>query len=179
MERNYVIVTLCIEIHLLIYLLTYLYRIVSCEYILSLAAGEIIRRRRCVHRKLCNFRTSIIRLFKQALESEVTKRPGGRAYISLGSLPSRQFRYLKRRIASLVRLGNPASKRCYIQPRALPQALPPGPVLHPVHRHHVLFVPRLSTSTWVLGLSASTPNLSVYEDLRMVQTNLSLPQRSN
>jgi len=133
--------------------------------LLSLPAGKIIRRRRCVRRQLCNFRTSIIRLFKQASESEVTTQPGGRAYISLGSLPSRQFRYLKRRIASLVRLGNPASKRCSIQPRALAQALPPGPVLGQARRYHVLFLPRLPTSTWILGLSTTTPNLSLFTQI--------------
>jgi len=91
----------------------------------------------------------------------VTNFPGSRAYIPLGSLPSRQLRYLKRRIASLVRLGNPASRRRYIQPRAPAQALPPGPVLGQARQYHVLFLPRLPTSTWILGMSTTTPNLSV------------------
>ena len=117
--------------------------------------------------------------YEQALGSEVTNFPGSRAYIPLGSLPRRQFRYLKRRIASLVRLGNPASRRCYMQPRAPAQALPPGPVLGRARRYHVLFLPRLPTSTWMLGMSTTTPNLSVYVDLRIVLANLSLPRRSN
>jgi len=117
--------------------------------------------------------------YERALGSEVTNFPGSRAYIPLGSLSSRQLRYLKRRIASLVRLGNPASRRRYIQPRAPAQALPPGPVLGQARRYHVLFLPRLPTSTWILGVSTTTPNLSVYVDLRIVQANLSLPQRSN
>ena len=78
-----------------------------------------------------------------------------------------------------IRLENPASKRYYIQPRASAQALPPGPVLGQARRYHVLFLPRLSTSTWILGLSTATPNLSVYVDPRIVQANLSLPQQSN
>ena len=36
----------------------------------------------------------------------------------------------------------------------------------------MLFLPGLPTSTWILGLSATTPNLSVYVDLRIVQTQL-------
>jgi len=91
----------------------------------------------------------------------VTNFPGSGAYIPIGSLPSRQFRYLKRRIASLVRLENPASKRRHIQPRAPAQALPPGPILGRARRYHVLFLPGLPTSTWILGLSTTTPNLSV------------------
>ena len=54
----------------------------------------------------------------------MTKRPGSRVQIPLGSLPGRLFPCLQRSIASRVRLENHASKRCYIQPRALPQALP-------------------------------------------------------
>ena len=115
----------------------------------------------CVHRKLCNFRTTSAQQYSRALGSEVTNFPGSGAYIPLGSLPSRQFRYLKRRIASLVRPGNPASRRRYIQRRAPAQALPPGPILGRARRHHVLFLPGLPTSTWVLGLSTTTPNLSV------------------
>jgi len=109
----------------------------------------------------------------------VTKRPGSRVFIPPGSLPGRLFRCLKRSIASRIRLRNHASKRCYFQPRALPQALPPGPVLGQAHRYHALFMPRLPTSTWILGLSTTTPYLSVYADPRMVQANLSLSQRSN
>ena len=106
--------------------------------------------------------------YERALGSEVTNFPGSRAYIPLGSLPSRQLHYLKRRIASLVRLGNPASRRRYIQPRAVAQTLPPGPVLGQARRYHVLFLRRLPTSTWILGMSTATPNLSVYMDPRIV-----------
>jgi len=91
----------------------------------------------------------------------VTNFPGSGAYIPIGSLPSCQFRYLKRRIASLVRLGNPTSRRRYIQPRAPAQVLPPGLILGRARRYHVLFLPGLPTSTWILGLSTTTPNLSV------------------
>jgi len=54
-----------------------------------------------------------------------------------------------------------------------------GPVLGQARRHHVLFLVRLPTGTWVLGLSATTSNLSVYVDPRMGQANLSLSQKSN
>jgi len=103
----------------------------------------------------------------------VTKRPGSRVFIHPGSLPGRLFRCLKRSIASLVRLGNHASKRCYTQPRALDQALPPGPVLGQAHRYHVLFLPRLPTSTW----SATTLNLCLRESLdsAAIQLTPSLP----
>ena len=57
--------------------------------------------------------------------------------------------------------------------------MPSGPVIHPVHSYHMLFMPRLPTSMWVLGLLAATSNLSVYANLRIVQTHLSLPQQSN
>ena len=147
--------------------------------ILSLPGREIRSRRRCVQRKLSDFRARITCQSKQASESKVTKHPGGRACISLGSLPRRQLRYLKRRIASLVRLKNPASMGCYIQPRALAQALPPSPVLGQARRYHVLFLPRLPSSTWVLRLSTTTPNSHVYVDPWMAQAHLSLSQQSN
>jgi len=76
------------------------------------------------HRKQYNFSKQTSQLFSQTTESEVTKRPGSRVQIPRGSLPGRLFPCLKRSIASRVRPGNHASKRCYIQPRALPQALP-------------------------------------------------------
>jgi len=53
---------------------------------------------RCVQRKLYNFSTTSAQQYGRTLGSEVTNFPGSGAYISLGSLPSRQFRYLKRRI---------------------------------------------------------------------------------
>jgi len=81
----------------------------------------------------------------------VTKHPGSLVFIPPGSLPVCLFHCLKRSIATRVRLRNHASKRCYFQPQALAQALPPGPVLGQAHRYHVLFMPRLPTSTWVLG----------------------------
>ena len=82
---------------------------------------------RCVRCKLCNFSTTSAQQYGRKLGSEVTNFPGSGAYIPLGSLPSRQFRYLIRRIASLARPGNPASRRRYSQPRAPAQALPPRP----------------------------------------------------
>ena len=117
---------------------------------------------RCVRCKMCNFSTTSAQQYGRTLGSEVTNFPGSGAYISLGSLPSRQFRYLIRRIASLARPGNPASRRCYSQHRAPTQALPPGPVQGQARRYHVLFLPRLPcTSTWIRGMSTTTPNLSV------------------
>ena len=116
---------------------------------------------RCVRCKMCNFSTTSTQQYGRTLGSEVTNFPGSGAYIPLGSLPSRQFRYLKRRIASLAQPGNPASRRRYSQPRPPAQALPPGPIQGQARRYHVLFLPGLPTSTWVLGLSTTTPNLSV------------------
>ena len=146
------------------------------KYILTLPTDEAIKsRQEDVHRKLyySSMRTrATVRTSARERSDQFPRLPG--LYT-----PSRQLRYLKRRIASLVRLGNPASRRRYIQSRAPAQALPPGPVLGQARQYHVLFLPRLPTSTWILGMSTTTPNLSVYVDLRIVQANLSLPQRSN
>ena len=100
--------------------------------------------------------------------------PARGVFIPLGSLPGRLSRYLKRSVTSRVWLGDHASERCYSQPRALARA----PVLHPMHRYHVLFMPRLPASKWVLELSTTILNLSVYANLRTVQTHSCLPQRS-
>jgi len=116
---------------------------------------------RCVRCKMCNFSTTSTQQCGRTLGSEVTNFLGSGAYIPLGSLPSRQFRYLIRRIASLARPGNPTSRRCYSQPQAPAQALPPGPVQGQARRYHVLFLPRLPTSTWILRMSTTTPNLAV------------------
>ena len=59
------------------------------------------------HRKQYNFSKQTSQLFSQTTESEVTKRPGSRVQIPLGSLPGRLFPCLKRSIASRVRLGQP------------------------------------------------------------------------
>ena len=110
---------------------------------------------RCVRCKLCNFSTTSAQQYGRTLGSEVTNFPGSGAYIPLGSLPSRQFRYLIRRIASLARPGNPASRRRYIQPRAPAQALPPGPILGRARRYHVLFLPALPYSAQEAELHAA------------------------
>ena len=80
-----------------------------------------MRRRRCVQRKLCNFRATVTRQSKQASESEFgeVSVPGYGLFIPLGSLPGRLFPRPKSSIGSHVRLGGLAPWRCHSQPRAL------------------------------------------------------------
>ena len=127
---------------------------------------RMMKSTRCVRCKMCNFSTTSTEQYGRTLGSEVTNFPGSGAYIPLGSLSSRQFRYLKRRIASLARPGNPASRRCLQAQSKVKHA--------DITCYSCPDFPQARGSLGCQQLHQIY--LFVYVDLRIVLANLSLPQ---